>query len=359
MPTLGPSGNATMGSTKLRDTMADKSGPHHTVYWAKKNPKFSESKRLGLNKSKHSEYTSGQTYSGEWNNNSKHGFGVLVKGDGSKYEGYWKNNKQHGTGTLWLRRDKKLFKRYTGAWVKGNFHGTGIYFYDNGDKYEGEWHNNKRQGRGTLEYANGDIYEGDWDDDMLSGIGVLLYAKGDRFEGSFHRGVKEGPGRHFYMSTKKMYEGEWHSDTAKCGVYSELPPAFAREQPEPAAYTIQLPKLALTNPERVLDGAVEVVENKRLSGPSKIDGYATQAPEEGEKQGLNKEQTVQLRVLFDEFDAAGVGYLDVDELKRALRRLGLSAPTDQVDAFLGQLGINALSDVEWKQFLNVVELMLC
>jgi len=60
MPSLGASGNnATMGSTKLRDTTADKSGPHHTVFWVKKNPKFTDSKRLGLaNKGKHLEYTS-------------------------------------------------------------------------------------------------------------------------------------------------------------------------------------------------------------------------------------------------------------------------------------------------------------
>ena len=34
--------------------------------------------------------------------------------------------------------------------------------------------------------------------------------------------MKEGPGRYYYLSTNKVYEGEWHQDTAKCGVFRDI-----------------------------------------------------------------------------------------------------------------------------------------
>ena len=85
-------------------------------------------------------------------------------------------------------------------------------------RYEGNFKDDKRHGSGTCEYANGDIYEGEWRNDQRSGRGLMLLANGDRFEGTFRGDKKNGAGKYYYRDTRKMYEGEWIEDIAKCGV---------------------------------------------------------------------------------------------------------------------------------------------
>ena len=85
-------------------------------------------------------------------------------------------------------------------------------------RYEGHFVNGKRHGSGTCEYANGDIYEGEWRNNERSGSGLMLLANGDRFEGIFRGDKKNGSGKYYYRDTRKMYEGEWVNDIAKCGV---------------------------------------------------------------------------------------------------------------------------------------------
>lgn len=41
---------------------------------------------------------------------------------------------------------------------------------------------------------------------------------GNRYEGHWSEDKKEGPGRYYYFTTNKLYEGEWLNDVAKCGV---------------------------------------------------------------------------------------------------------------------------------------------
>jgi junctophilin len=39
-----------------------------------------------------------ETYSGEWKNDKRSGYGVCERTDGLKYEGEWFNNKKNGYG---------------------------------------------------------------------------------------------------------------------------------------------------------------------------------------------------------------------------------------------------------------------
>ncbi|MPC85230.1 Junctophilin-1 [Portunus trituberculatus] len=39
-----------------------------------------------------------ETYTGEWKNDKRTGFGVSERTDGLKYEGEWYNNKKYGYG---------------------------------------------------------------------------------------------------------------------------------------------------------------------------------------------------------------------------------------------------------------------
>lgn len=210
---------------KLADTAADKSGPHHSVYWVRKNPAFEESRRLGLS-AEAEEYKSGSKYSGDWQSNKRHGFGTQTWSNGDKYEGDWRRNKMHGKGTFWVKRKGKLRKQYTGDWVANMRHvrgpwgvgrakglavagvrgargvalragaggcqqvasqGVGVFFYDSGGKYEGEWFENLRHGRGKMNFPNGDEYEGEWEVDKRSGFGVMVYGAPPR--------LRELPGR--------------------------------------------------------------------------------------------------------------------------------------------------------------------
>lgn len=168
----GGAGAGTSQMWKTADMLANKTGPRHTVYWVRNNKKFEKNERLGL---KHSEgkYTGGSRYMGDWDHNSKHGFGTLTKPNGDKYEGEWVRGKRCGKGTLLVRAGGKLRKRYTGDWRDNKRHGLGIFYYRNGAKYEGEWRSNLKHGHGKMVYANGDVYEGDWVDDKRSGLGVL------------------------------------------------------------------------------------------------------------------------------------------------------------------------------------------
>jgi len=246
-------------------TKTEIDGLHQTVYWVKKNPKYEEEKRAGV-KQKASRYTTAKTYVGEWSHNKRCGFGTMTMKNRYKYEGQWKDNLREGSGTLWAKNKAgKMVKRYCGDWYRDQFHGKGVFYYPNGDRYEGMWKNHQRHGKGTMEYANGDIFEGSWEDGVRSGIGVLLYANGDRYEGSFRDGVKEGMGRHYYIKSKKIYDGEWHKDMAKCGVYSDMPKEFDCE-PEKSSgenYTIRLPSLELADSDGVLNHAVRRVQESR------------------------------------------------------------------------------------------------
>ena len=75
-----------------------------------------------------------------------------------------------------------------------------------------------------MTYGNGDVFEGDWANDMKNGHGV-----------------------HYYTARRKVYEGTWQEDVAKCGTYSELD----------TAADSHMPALKLQNAQDVLRTAEE------------------------------------------------------------------------------------------------------
>ncbi len=101
---------------KLNNTLANKAGPHHAVYWVKSNKKFEDASRLGLSTDSISKFVTGNYYKGDWNQNFKNGFGTQIWPDGRKYQGDWISNKRHGKGTMWVTRKGELCKQYAGDW---------------------------------------------------------------------------------------------------------------------------------------------------------------------------------------------------------------------------------------------------
>lgn len=70
-------------------------------------------------------------YSGEFENNKRHGRGNAFYPDGSRYEGDWANDKRHGIGCYYFKDQKK----YNGIWEDGMPKGVG--YYVSGAKGEG------------------------------------------------------------------------------------------------------------------------------------------------------------------------------------------------------------------------------
>jgi len=176
---------------------------------------------LALNKWKTKE-----TYSGEWKDNKRHGYGTQITSRG-KYAGEWKIGKRDGKGIYHVfdnncKQKDNLRKEYAGEWQSDKKHGFGIFYFKKGDVYEGFFHEGVRHGEGRMLYANGDEYNGNWVHGQRSGRGKVIYANGDEYVGTWLLGKKEGSGEYYYKRTNRVLVGEWQDDVAACGVFAEL-----------------------------------------------------------------------------------------------------------------------------------------
>nr|XP_029513184.1 junctophilin-1-like [Oncorhynchus nerka] len=60
----------------------------------------------------HVDATTTETYTGEWKNDKRNGFGVSERSNGMKYEGEWLNNKRHGYGCTTFPEGNKEEGKY-------------------------------------------------------------------------------------------------------------------------------------------------------------------------------------------------------------------------------------------------------
>lgn len=58
-------------------------------------------------------YSHGDIYEGSWQNDLKHGYGILEKKNGDKYYGYWNNGLKEGQGYYYYSSTSKI---YLGEW---------------------------------------------------------------------------------------------------------------------------------------------------------------------------------------------------------------------------------------------------
>ena len=153
---------------------------------------FVEDKRQG--KGTYIRVTDKATYSGEWYNNVRHGYGVeeIPSNDGTqRYEGEWKEDKRCGFGKILYDNGD----RYEGEWLDNLRHGQGKFYYTNGNFYEGGWLSNKKEGVGTYIFANGTRYDGELKNDKINGRGICHYADGEVYEGEWLDGKWHGKGK--------------------------------------------------------------------------------------------------------------------------------------------------------------------
>jgi hypothetical protein len=88
------------------------------------------------------------------------------------YTGQYKNNIKHGYGHSKWEDDGTV---YYGQWKEGNREGYGFYKWPNGNEYNGEWKDNNRTGVGIFKNALTDrVEKGNYkDSELISVIEVI------------------------------------------------------------------------------------------------------------------------------------------------------------------------------------------
>lgn len=151
------------------------------------------------------------TYTGEFANNQRCGWGVMQFEDGTRAEGEWAHDTIHGEAVC-THADGSVFvgcyehgvrtrgtltkgcSKWQGPFVDDMLHGHGSCVVEGQYEYTGRFAGGLRDGpQGRCVYADGSVYEGGWAGGMRVGHGVLS-------------GVGAG-------GTWERYEGAWVDDS--------------------------------------------------------------------------------------------------------------------------------------------------
>jgi hypothetical protein len=186
------------------------------------------------------------TYTGEWRDNKRCGFGEATFESGNSYLGEWQDNMPHGAGKLKYIDETELegvFEKgelvsgtgkyipgymgeatniYDGTFVDGKLQGHGVWVNSDDTSYVGEWKDSKHHGRGVRRTQTF-TYDGDWVYNSKEGQGRLTTNTGHTYEGHFEKNEFHGPGKITYADgatlegtfrSGKVHEGQgrWVSD---------------------------------------------------------------------------------------------------------------------------------------------------
>lgn len=181
-------------------------------------------------------YTDGSFYEGQFINDKPSGLGKIYYCDGSYYQGQFKEAEKHGNGT-YTGPNKELIKGYfkkdqiigqakvvypDKAQYKGELsdykkEGTGKFIFQNEDFYEGQFKNDLFEGKGKFHRKKDDTsFEGQWKKNRLLNPCKILYANQSIYEGEVNNFLKYGKGK--LREFEKTYEGTWENDM-KQGIF--------------------------------------------------------------------------------------------------------------------------------------------
>ena len=214
-------------------------------------------------------------------------------------------------------------------------------------------------------------------DGKRSGLGVVTYENGDRFEGYWLDDKKEGPGRYFYLSSQKMYEGEWVNDVAKCGVYMDMPPvedeynlgAPLDAAPRDGQDSFVLPPLELKNADEEILHAVSDARRKRATdmGRAAMNAAQQAAAAAGEAAGaaaagasaatFTKDELEQLTLAWERVDVDGQRWVLGSALRDVLIELGICAGADDINQLLQELGATPDSQITFEEFAGTSRML--
>lgn len=136
----------------------------------------------------------------------RHGQGTYTYANSAfKYTGAWENNKKHGEGMLTI----KDHSTFVGTFVNDEIEGKGVKTMQNGSTFTGDFRQGELHGQGTSVSSNGDeTYMGAWECGIRCGFGVLTTAR-FIYEGSFVGHLFDGQGSIVWLADGSSYKGEW------------------------------------------------------------------------------------------------------------------------------------------------------
>jgi len=131
--------------------------------------------------------------------------------NGDEYEGYMHNGKRHGHGIMKYYISPGLYSVYNGNWIDNKKSGYGIILYTNGSIYDGNWENNKFSGHGKFIDIQDGTYEGSYSENMRNGLGIMTYLDGAIYNGNWTNDMRNNHGQINYIDGKQ-YIGIWYND---------------------------------------------------------------------------------------------------------------------------------------------------
>jgi hypothetical protein len=158
----------------------------------------------------------GNVYEGNIKNLEPVGEGTYTGVNGLKFTGNWKNGTYNDYGVLTLP-DRTVYKGY---FLNGLFEGKGNLTLPNGMSYDGNFKNNSITGKGRMTTRDGDFYTGDWENNIPHGNGTYEWTKHEsKYVGEYKYGRKDGNGR-YELAEGDYYDGMWFNDKPHgVGVY--------------------------------------------------------------------------------------------------------------------------------------------
>ena len=151
-------------------------------------------------------FADGTVYTGEFEDGRHHGKGKMTNVNGSSYDGNYQSGVPSGDG-VWSSAPHTeqaecthLSDTYSGQWENGSYHGRAVQiWYKDGEewRYEGQYEHGTQHGYGILTYGDGSKYEGNWH-------------MGDPEEPSKHKSADGTPynGRYAQYSARKLSQEE-------------------------------------------------------------------------------------------------------------------------------------------------------
>uniref|UniRef100_A0A8C5PPW7 Alsin Rho guanine nucleotide exchange factor ALS2 n=1 Tax=Leptobrachium leishanense TaxID=445787 RepID=A0A8C5PPW7_9ANUR len=165
-------------------------------------------------------YANGEVYEGSFQDNTRHGHGLLRSGKLTSYSpsmfiGQWVMDKKTGYGVF---DDITRGEKYMGLWQDDLRQGNGLVVTQFGLYYEGNFNFNKMMGTGVLLSEDDTIYEGEFSDDWtLNGKGLLTMSNGDCIEGVFVGIWGSGIKVNGTYLKPTLYDGEIENKSLKLG----------------------------------------------------------------------------------------------------------------------------------------------
>ena len=77
-------------------------------------------------------------------------------------------------------------------------------------------------------------------------------------------------------------------------------------------------------------------------------------PKKYERQGLTEEEVNEIKEAFDLFDTDKSGEIDSEELKQALKNLGIDAKNQTLQNMLNDLDANNSGSIDFEEFINMM-----